>query len=225
MCTVSIPTNLFFDKTKCRFTHPTQTTRIKTRSMLYSCINKKHERSKTCVRVSQKYETRILKLNPYVRASQTPLFPHLKKNKQPHSFYNPNREKQKKKLGKHALLQTKRQSHGRLTFPPAGVRREKNVRVPNVLAAGALGKKHLQILSFSPPFFLSFTFQCRLFSIKEKASFLSPCFASVPPFYALFFCLFFLSFFLLSFCYFSALFLLFFCSLFAIFCSPFFAPC
>jgi len=62
--------------------------------MLYSCINKKHERSKTCVRGSQKYETRILKLNPYVRASQTPLFPHLKKYKQPHSFYNANREKQ-----------------------------------------------------------------------------------------------------------------------------------
>jgi hypothetical protein len=133
-------------------------------------------------------------------------------------FYNANREKQKKKLGKHALLQTKRQSHGRLTFPPAGVRREKNVRVPNVLAAGALGKKHLQILSFSPPFFLSFTFQCRLFSIKEKASFLSPCFASVPPFYALFFLPFFSS-------PFSALFLLFFCSLFAIFCSPLSAPC
>jgi hypothetical protein len=76
---VFIPTNPFFDKTKSRFTHPTQTTRIKTRSMLYSCINKKHERSKTCVRGSQKYETRILKLNPYVRASQTPLFPHLKK--------------------------------------------------------------------------------------------------------------------------------------------------
>jgi len=49
-------------------------------------------------------------------------------------------------LGKHALLQTKRQSHGRLTFPPAGVRREKNKRVPKVPAAGALGKKHLQIL-------------------------------------------------------------------------------
>ena len=31
-------------------------------------------------------------------------------------------------------------------FPPAGVRREKNVRVPKVLAAGALGKKHLHIL-------------------------------------------------------------------------------
>ena len=96
LVTVSIPTNPFFDKTKCRFTHPTQTTRIKTRSMLYSCINKKHERSKTCVRWSQKYETRILKLNPYVRASQTTLFPHLKKNKQPHSFYNANREKQKR---------------------------------------------------------------------------------------------------------------------------------
>ena len=96
----------------------------------------------------------------------------------------------KQKLGKHVLLQTKRQSHGRLTFPPAGARREKNVRVPNVLAAGALAKKHLQILSFSPPFFLSFTFQCRLFSIKEKASFLSPCFASIssffPPLFSLF---------------------------------------
>jgi hypothetical protein len=49
----------------------------------------------------------------------------------------------KQKLGKHALLQTKRQSHGRLTFPSASVRREKNMRVPKVLAAGALGKKHL----------------------------------------------------------------------------------
>ena len=55
-------------------------------------------------------------------------------------------EKQNRNWDKHALLQTKRQSQGRLTFPPTGVRREKNVRVPKVLVAGALGKKHLQIL-------------------------------------------------------------------------------
>jgi len=114
--------------------------------MLYSCINKKHERSKTCARGSQKYETRILKSNPYVRASHTPLFPHLKKKQTALFVLQRQQRATKQKLGKHALFQTKRQSHGRLTFPPTGVRREKNVRVPKVLAAGALGKKHLQIL-------------------------------------------------------------------------------
>ena len=83
-------------------------------------------------------------INPYVRASQTHYFLTLK-TKLPYCFHNANRET-KQKLGKHTLLQTKRQSHGWLTFPPAGVRREDNVRVPKVLAAGALGKKHLEIL-------------------------------------------------------------------------------
>jgi len=158
--------------------------------------------------------------------NQTPMsVPHkphyfLTLKKQTASFILQRQQREtKQKLGKHALLQTKRQSHDRLTFPSASVRREKNMRVPKVLAAGALGKKHLQILfcrkwnkrprnsssvppderkqwrwscdvlvesvfscfflffsavclSFSPSFFLftSFTFQWRLFSIKEKPS-------------------------------------------------------